>query len=208
MTYLATLLAAAMLSLPSPAQDKEAPKKDDQKPAGADMMAAMMELAKLGENHKLLVGGVGTWDYKVKFWMNPDNPPVESGGTSVARAVMDGRYVITDHTGKMQMPGPDGAMMDTPFIGMSIEGYDNVKKKFVSSWIDNMGTGIMNSEGTYDPASKTLTYFAEYEPMPGMKTKTREVLKLSDKDHRTLEFFEDRGGKEVKTMEIGYTRKT
>ena len=170
--YLATLLAAAMLSLPSPAQDKEAPKKDDKKPAGADMMAAMMELAKLGENHKLLVGGVGTWDYKVKFWMNPDNPPVESGGTSVARAVMDGRYVITDHTGKMQMPGPDGAMMDTPFIGMSIEGYDNVKKKFVSSWIDNMGTGIMNSEGTYDPASKTLTYFAEYEPMPGMKTKT------------------------------------
>ena len=99
-------------------------------------------------------------------------------------------------------------MMDTPFVGMSIEGYDNVKKKFVSSWIDNMGTGIMNSEGTYDPASKTLTYFAEYEPMPGMKTKTRQVLKLTDKDHRTLEFFEDRGGKEVKTMEIGYTRKS
>ena len=48
--------------------------------------------------------------------------PVESGGTSVARAVMDGRYVITDHTGKMQMPGPDGAMMDTSFIGMTVEG--------------------------------------------------------------------------------------
>ena len=207
-TYLATLLASAMLGLPSPAQDKDAPKKDDKKPAEADMMATMMELAKLGENHKLLASGVGTWDYKVKFWMNPDNPPSESSGISVARTIMDGRYVITDHTGKMQMPGPDGAMVDAPFIGMSIEGYDNVKKKFVSSWVDNMGTGIMNSEGTYDPASKTLTSFAEYEPMPGMKTKTREVLKLSDKNHRTLEFFEDRGGKEVKTMEIGYTRRS
>ncbi len=140
--------------------------------------------------------------------MNPDGAPVESGGTSVARAVMDGRYVITDHTGKMQMPGPDGAMMDTSFVGMSVEGFDNVKKKFVSSWIDNMGTGIVNSEGTYDAGSKTLTYLAEYEPMPGMKTKMREVLKITDKDHRSIEFFEDRGGKEVKTMEIGYTRKS
>ena len=140
--------------------------------------------------------------------MSPDGPPAESSGTSVIRTAMDGRYVISDHTGKMQMPGPDGAMMDAPFIGMSVEGYDNVKKKFVSSWIDNMSTGIMISEGTYDPASKTITYFAEYEAMPGMKTKTRGLLKLTDKNHRTLEFFEDRGGKEVKTMEIGYTRKS
>lgn len=206
--YLATLVASATLSLPSPAQDKEATKKEDKKPAEAEMMAAMMELAKPGENHKLLAGGVGTWDYKVKFWMNPDNPPVESAGTSVARTVMDGRYVITHHTGKMQMPGPDGAMMDTQFDGMAVEGYDNVKKKFVSSWIDNMGTGIMNSEGTYDASAKTFTYLAEYEPMPGMKTKLRQVLKVTDPNHRILEFFEDRGGKEVRTMEIGYTRKS
>ena len=206
--YLATLVASATLSLPSPAQDKEATKKEDKKPAEAEMMAAMMELAKPGENHKLLAVGVGTWDYKVKFWMNPDNPPVESAGTSVARTVMDGRYVITHHTGKMQMPGPDGAMMDTQFDGMAVEGYDNVKKKFVSSWIDNMGTGIMNSEGTYDASAKTFTYLAEYEPMPGMKTKLRQVLKVTDPNHRILEFFEDRGGKEVRTMEIGYTRKS
>ena len=49
---------------------------------------------------------------------------------------------------------------------MAVEGYDNVKKKFLASWIDNMGTGIMNLEGTYDAATKSLTYHAEYEPMP------------------------------------------
>jgi hypothetical protein len=64
----------------------------------------------------------------------------------------------------------------------------------------------MQSEGTYDPATKTLTYTSEYEPMPGMKTKVRELLKIPDKDHHTLEFYEDRGGKEVKVMEIIYTR--
>jgi hypothetical protein len=91
---------------------------------------------------------------------------------------------------------------------MSVEGYDNVKKKFVSSWIDNMGTGIIFSEGTYDAATKTFTYHAEEEMMPGMKTKVREVIKITDNDHHLFEWYEDRGGTEVKTMEIHYTRKS
>jgi hypothetical protein len=197
---------SAALGLPALAAEKEAKASD--KSSEGDMMAMMMELSKPGENHKLLQGAVGDWTYSVKWWMSPDAPPSESTGTSTARAVMGGRYFITDHTGKMQMPGPDGKMMEMEFKGMAMEGYDNVKKKFVSSWIDNMGTGIMNSEGTYDAASKTLTYIGEYEPMPGMKTKMRQLVKISDKDHRTFEFFEDRGGKEVKTMEINYTRKS
>jgi len=156
-----------------------------------------------------LESGVGAWAYSVKWWMSPDAAPSESTGTSLARAVMGGRYIVTDHTGKMQTPGPDGKVMDMEFKGMAVEGYDNVKKKFVSSWIDNMGTGIMNSQGTYDAGTKTFTYLAEYEPMPGMKTRMRQLIKVTDKDHRTMAFFEDRGtGKEVKTMEIKYTRKT
>ena len=84
-----------------------------------------------------------------------------------------------DVTGKMQMPGEDGKMKDMQFKGMGVEGYDNVKKKFVSSWIDNMGTGIQFSEGTYDPATKTFTYTSEIEMMPGMKTPVREVIKVA-----------------------------
>ena len=80
------------------------------------------------------------------------------------------------------------------------------KKKFVATWIDNMGTGIMFMEGSYDPAAKAFTYTAEEEMIPGMKMKVREVVKIVDANHHTLEWFEDRGGKEVKTMEINYTR--
>jgi hypothetical protein len=137
---------------------------------------------------------------------DPNVPPMEYPGKTVRKPIMGDRYVQADHDGKMQMPGPDGKMMDAEFKGMEIAGYDNAKKKFVSSWVDNMGTGIMQSEGTYDPASKTLTYTSEYEPMPGMKTKVRELLKIPDKNHHTLEFYEERGGKEVKVMEIIYTR--
>jgi hypothetical protein len=208
---LTAVVLSAVIGVPALGQEKQESKPaaaGEKKPSDAEMMAMMVEFAKPGENHKRLQELVGTWSYAVKWWMSPDAPPMESTGTTVIRSVMDGRYVISEHTGSMQMPGDNGKMMDMPFKGMSVEGYDNVKKKYVSSWIDNMGTGIMRSEGTYEPATKTLTYLAEYEVMPGVKTKARQVIKCVDKDHHTMEYFEDRGGKETKVMEISYARKS
>ena len=168
-----------------------------------------MELSKLNENHKLLTSLDGNWDYNIKFWMNPDPnaKPQESKGTAVRKSIMGGRFAVMDVNGKMQMPGENGKMKDVMFKGMGIEGYDNVKKKFVASWIDNMGTGIEFSEGEYDPATTTLTYRADIEMPPGTTTKVREVIKLTDKDHMMLEWYENKGGQEKKTMEISYTRK-
>jgi hypothetical protein len=167
-----------------------------------------MEMSKLNENHKLLADLNGTWNSTVKFWMNPDSnePPQQSKAVATRKSIMGGRYVVMDVTGTMQMPGADGKMKQVQFKGMGIEGYDNVKKKFVGSWVDNVGTGIQLSEGTYDPATKTFTFTGEVEPAPGMKTPVREVLKVPDKDHMMLEWYENRGGQEKKTMEINYTR--
>ena len=203
-----TLLLTLAVGAPLFAQDSAAPKKDDKSPPGNDpqMMATMMEMAKPGENHKMLDATVGTWTYKVKWWFSPDAPPMESTGTTTTKSVMDGRYFISEHSGKMSMPGPDGKMAETSFQGMATEGYDNVKKKFVSTWIDNMGTGIIMMEGTYDPAAKTLTYIGEEQPAPGMKIPMRQTVKYTDKDHHVLEYFENHGGPEGKIMEITYTR--
>ncbi len=171
------------------------------------MMAQMMEMGKPGEQHKLLAEMAGDWTYTLKMWMDPSAPPQESKGTSTRKAIMDGRYFIAEHKGTFEMPGADGKMQKMNFKGMAIEGYDNAKKKFVSSWIDNMSTMIMNSEGTFDPAAKTFTYHAECEMMPGKMTKVREVIKIVDKDHHTFEWYDDSQGSEKKTMEISYTRK-
>ncbi len=170
-------------------------------------MKQMMELAKLNENHKMLADLVGTWSYTVKMYMDPTSKPTESTGTAVRTAVMDGRYVTGDYSGKFKMPGADGKMMEMAFKGMSMDGYDNVKKKFVSGWVDNMGTGILLIEGTYDAATKTFTYTGDYEMMPGMKSKVREVIKMPDTSHMSMEYYEDRGQGETKSMEINYTRK-
>jgi hypothetical protein len=171
------------------------------------MMKMMEEMAKLNDNHKLLGELAGDWTYTVKMWMDPSAPPMESKGTMTRRAEMGGRFFVGEASGKFQMPGPDGKMADFDFKGRSTEGYDNAKKKFVSAWIDNMTTGIMLSEGTYDPATKTYTFHATNDVAPGVQTKIRETIKVTDKDHHVMEWFEDRGGKEVKTMEIAYTRK-
>jgi len=181
-------------------------------PSAADMqkmMQQMMEMSKLNENHKLLSSLDGNWDYTIRFWMNPDPnaKPQESKGTATRKSIMGGRYVVMDVNGKMQVPGEDGKMKDMPFKGMGIDSYDNVKKKFVGSWIDNMGTGIMMSEGAYDPATKTFTYSSEVEAIPGMKTQVREVLKVPDNNHMMFEWYENQGGQEKKTMEINYTKK-
>ncbi len=214
------LLASALTAISSFAQDEAASPGTSPavttsevaaptgQPNEAEMMKQMMELAKLNENHKLLADLAGTWSYTVKFWMNPDPnaKPQESKGTAVRKSMMDGRYFVMDVTGKMDIPGPDGKKKEMTFKGMGVEGYDNVKKKFVGTWVDNMGTGIMVSEGDYDPATKTFTYTGEVEAIPGMKQKIREVVKITDKDHHVFEWYEDRGGQEAKTMEINYTR--
>ncbi len=212
MTILSGISIAAPSFAQSPAQSPAAATASTTDSAGVpnpqEMMKQMMEMSKLNENHKLLADMNGNWNYTVKFWMNPDPsaPPQESKGTATRKSIMGGRYVVMDVSGKMKMPDETGKMKETQFKGMGIEGYDNVKKKFVGSWIDNMSTGIMMSEGTYDAASKTFTFTSEMEMMPGMKTPVREVLKVPDNNHMTMEWYETRGGQEKKTMEIDYTR--
>ena len=206
----ASLFAQSPATSPATATDSTAARSAPAtgQPNPEEMMKQMMEMSKLNENHKLLADMNGNWNYAIKMWMKPDPnaKPQESKGTATRKSVMGGRYFVMDVSGKMQMPGEDGKMKDMQFKGMAVEGYDNVKKKFVSSWIDSMGTGIQGSEGTYDPASKTFTYTMEMEPMPGMKQQVREVIKVTDKDHMMLEWYENRGGQEKKTMEIAYTR--
>src|SRR5216117_772617 len=202
------LAALPSISLiPSPPSAAQAVTATGQ-PNPQEMMKQMIEMSKLNENHKLLSSLDGSWNYTIKMWMNPDPnaKPQESKGTATRKTVMVGRYVMMDVAGKLQMPGEDGKMKDMQFKGMGVEGYDNVKKKFVASWIDNMGTGIQFSDGTYDPATKSFTYTSEMEPVPGMKTPVREVIKVADNNHMTLEWYENHGGQEKKTMEINYTR--
>lgn len=122
-----------------------------------------------GAEHKMLSNVVGEWEGDISMWMDPTQPPQISKGTVKYESIFDGRYIIGKFSGKM---------MDMPFSGMELSGYDNIKKVYFSNWIDNMGTGILYVEGTYDKNSNTFNYTGETVDPSGNKMKVSVYLGL------------------------------
>ena len=182
------------------AQDKPGQQAPPMSAEQQAMMAAFERAMTPGPEHKMLEAMAGEWTYTSKMWMDPAAPLQESSGTSSFKSILGGRFVQHEHR---------GVMMGMPFEGIGVNGYDNLKMKFVSTWMDNMGTMIVMSTGTFDPATKTFTYTGEMDnPMlPGTTLKFRETLRAPDADTAHMDWYELRGGKEAKTMEIAYKRK-
>lgn len=151
-----------------------------------------------GPEHEMLKGMVGEWEGDITMWMDPSQPPQTMKGTVKYESIMDGRYI----TGKYS-----GIMMGMPFNGMDLTGFDNALKVFQNVWIDNMGTGMMQVEGTYDKSSNTITYKGKMVTPNGSKVDVRNVVTIIDKDHSTYDMFVNMGAGETKTMEIKYKRK-
>ena len=165
-----------------------------------EQMAEVMKLIQPGEHHEHMAQYVGKWKTVAKMWQMPEAPPAESKGKTEIVALMDGRYFQATY---------DGSFMGMPFKGMGIDGYDNIRKKHVGSWIDTMGTGIMDYEGTCSDDHKVITTYAEVDdPMSGQRVKMRQVTTAIDKDHFKYEAFvkNPQGEGEMKVMEIMYSR--
>lgn len=194
----AGLVGASWLVAAEPAKAKEAMKA--KAPMSKEMMeGAMMKASAVGQSHAQLKPLAGHWKQEVKWWADPAAPPMVSQGTSETTLIMGGRYLREEAKGEM---------MNNPFEGLGITGYDNQKKKYVSSWIDNMGTGIMLSEGTCDSSGKVFTFIGSYiDPVTGKNETARMVTRVVDDNKHTFEMHaKSPDGKEFKMMEITYTR--
>ncbi|NIK93426.1 DUF1579 domain-containing protein [Mangrovimonas sp. CR14] len=151
-----------------------------------------------GEEHKWLASMNGQWTATVKQWMDPSKPPVESKATTENRMLMNGLYQESSHRGNM---------MNMAFEGRSITGFDNSKKMFVSTWIDNFGSGIMVMEGIFvEPYRVLVLEGTMVDPTTGKDLKVKEVMTFVSKNSYKFEMYMDMGGAQIKTMEINYTR--
>lgn len=168
----------------------------------ATAMKAWMEYSTPGEMHKMLAKSDGIWTGETIMWMENGGKPMMSKSETINKMMYGGRYQISNHKGNF---------MGMPFEGMSIVGYDNSKKKFISTWIDNMGTGIMHGEGEWSPSTKSVEFKGKMtDPSrPGKDCDFREVFTFVDDNNQKLEMYgpDSKTGKEYKTMEIKYTRK-
>lgn len=152
-----------------------------------------------GEEHKMIASWNGSWIGEITFYQDKQ----EIKGTSVVtnKMIMGGRYQVSNQK---------GAMGKNNFEGMNTLGFDNQKKLFVSTWVDNMGTGIITLRGPWNETTKTINLTGtETDPVSGNDKTVHETVRIIDNNRQIIEIFEPSSdGKETKIMQTLLTRKT
>ena len=166
----------------------------------AAVQKAWVDYMTPGDVHKMLAMDNGKWEEEICIWESPEGKSTTSKATAESKMILGGRYQEMRHT---------GSVMGMPFEGIGTMGYDNASKKMVSTWIDNMGTGMMYTTADFDGTSKTMEFKGEVmDPVTKKSKPVREVFTLVDNNTRRMEMFDVTAeGKEFKSMEITMTRK-
>jgi len=162
-------------------------------------MEAYMKAGQPGPPHKALAKTVGSYDLKIKSWGDPSAPPMEEVGTATREMILDGRVLVEDVA---------SSMMGMPFNGHGMTGFDNVTGKYWSAWMDSMSTGVMVSEGSCDEHQTCQYTGGWHDPISKQLVTVRMTSRWTSP---TMQVFEMHGpgqdGKEMKMMEITYTKK-
>jgi hypothetical protein len=167
----------------------------------AEDMQAMMAAGTPGENHERLAQDVGEWTTKSQMWMQPGTEPMTCECTATVKPIMDGRYVEVAMKGEMPGMGE--------FKGVGIYGFDNVSQKFVSVWLDNHSTGIMNGTGEASDDGKTITWnYTGNCPITKKPIQIKDVETVTGPGTKVIESFapDRKTGEVYKMMRIEMTK--
>ena len=179
---------SATIAKPETKTEVAAPSMDP-----AAIKKIMKDFSTPGDMHKWMAKLNGTREATVIEFMNPEKPDTTKA-TNTVSMTLNGLYQVGRFTGKM---------MGSPFEGQSIMGYDNAKKLFVSTWIDNFSSGITQFTGTYDEKTKTLNLKGhQTDPVSGNDVAIREEMTMIDNDsYLMIMYGTGPDGKEAKFME-------
>ena len=124
---------------------------------------------------------------------------MEETGTATRTMALDGRVLVED---------VKSSMMGSPSPATACTGYDNVTGKYWSTWNDSMSTGLMVSEGTCD-AKDACTFTGSWnDPIKKGPITARMTTRWTSPTTEVFEMYgPGKDGKEMKMMEITYTKK-
>ncbi len=161
---------------------------------GMDAMMKMMQKAATpGKHHAKLAANAGDWKAHTKFSMGPGEAS-EGEGVMSLETILGGRFTLGRYTGGF-------AGMD--FEGVSITGYDNAKKQYVSVWADSFGTSILYMTGNMEGDELVLTGMAA-GPMGEHEMK---IVSAQPDANTMIDTFYDKYADEwVQSGQITYTR--
>jgi len=198
-----TLLIAVSFALALGFAARPALSQEKTSDADKAKIAAYMQLAKPGPEHKQLESLVGTWDKEIKIWMEPGKPPMTVKGSSQNRMILGGRFLLCE--GK----GGTGMMA---FENMIIMGFDRRSKKFTTVGFDTEGTYYVAAAGPYDESRKAIVMYGEdVDPALGTQKYDMVISIVSPTKYITEVVFKDpahtHGLPEFKMVEITLTKK-
>jgi hypothetical protein len=195
----ASLTLALAATLPAFAKDPPKPAEPKMTAEQKAMMDAYIEAGTPGDAHAQLKKMEGTYDLKVTSWEAPGQPPNTEKGSSTRKMILDGRVMQED---------TQSSMHGQPFTGHGMTGYDNVSGKYWGTWNDSMSTGVMVSEGDCDSKGACAFTGSWNDPVTKGKINARMTTRWTSPDVEVFEMYAPGpDGKEMKMMEITYTRR-
>ena len=111
------LLAACAMLMVAAVSAQQGQGQPELTPEQKAEMEAFAKAGTPGAAHQGLAATVGSYDLKVRSWMEPGGPPMEETGTATRAMTLDGRVRVEDVSSKM---------MGAPFTGHGMLGFDNV----------------------------------------------------------------------------------
>ncbi|MEL6106717.1 MAG: DUF1579 domain-containing protein [Planctomycetota bacterium] len=144
---------------------------------------------------------VGEWDCVIKAWGEPGAEPMITKGSESNR-MFGGYWLVSEFKGNM---------FGSDFEGRGMYGYDTKKKKYVGTWVDTMGPYMMQTEGTFDKKTKTLTVAGDSPGPDGVSTFTYTMTtRYGDSEKVMAMHMQPKGSgddQRIKLFEISYTKK-
>lgn len=160
---------------------------------------ADMKPLQIQPEHKILLEGVGKWKMEQKHYMPGTTEPMPSTGTSIVTPILDGLGTSV----QVESTGPMGT-----FKGFGIFTWNTGTKKYEGTWLDIYGyNGMDEFEGTYEAATKTMTWKYSMSMPGGIQIPCKMVEKYESADKISSTFSMCMPGQpDTKMMDVVYTR--
>lgn len=166
--------------------------------ACADPATAPPAAAHSPDPAQVLAMEEGTWDADIEFPpAAPGGAPTRATGVQTNTFVTGRRWIRNDFA------------VDARYGGHGVWGYDPVKGKYVGIWVDSNQDYIRSDEGSYDAASRTMTWWSQLRqpaPHPPATYRMTEEFR-GDVRILTMTAIGAKSGKEIPLGTITFRRR-
>jgi hypothetical protein len=147
-----------------------------------------------GPEHAHLQQMVGDWDVLMEM------AGQKSKGTATYKSICDGMWVASDF---------DCDLGGISYQGHGMDGYDQLRKKYIGFWFDSMTSAPMQFEGSFDAEHNILTMSGASRGPDGKPQRFRSTTEMKGPDQMTFKMFmvSAADGKADLSFTIEYSRR-